>query len=285
MPIGETVVVNLGLDVGQVTDVVDVIATIDAVNTVDAKMGTGFDTQKIIDLPLNARNIVGLLGLQAGVAVSDKQSEFGREDGGQVNGARNDQQNIVLDGVNINRQEAGSSFEGALPTTLDSVQEFLVSTAGHGGAGARGSGAQVTLVTKSGSNEWHGTAYEFHRPTNTSSTPYFRTGRDAAGKPSANGASDPNVLKRNLFGGTLGGPILRDKLFIFGSYERQTDRSGASGSATVPTPAFLDGIIRYERTDGTFAVLTQGCDSMLARFSLIPWRRREFQCDRSERAA
>ena len=153
LPIGETVVVNLGLEVGQVTDVVDVIATIDAVNTVDAKMGTGFDTQRIIDLPLNARNIVGLLGLQAGVAVSDKNSEFGREDGGQVNGARNDQQNIVLDGVNINRQEAGSSFEGALPTTLDSVQEFLVSTAGHGGAGARGSGAQVTLVTKSGSNE------------------------------------------------------------------------------------------------------------------------------------
>ena len=261
LPIGETVVVNLALEVGQITDVVDVIATIDAVNTVDAKMGTGFDTQKIIDLPLNARNIVGLLGLQAGVAVSDTQGEFDREDGGQVNGARNDQQNIVLDGVNINRQEEGSSFEGALPTTLDSVQEFLVSTAGHGGVGARGSGAQVTLVTKSGSNEWHGTAYEFHRPTNTSSTPYFRTGR---------GNSDPNVLKRNLFGGTLGGPILRDKLFIFGSYERQTDRSGVSGDADIPTPEFLDGIIRYERTDGTFGVLTQGCDSMLARFSRIP---------------
>ena len=86
MPVGETVVVNLALEVGEVTDVVDVIATIEAINTVDAKVGGNFDTQKILDLPLNARNIVGLLGLQVGVQMSDKSGEFGRDDGGQVNG-------------------------------------------------------------------------------------------------------------------------------------------------------------------------------------------------------
>jgi len=118
-----------------VTDVVDVIASAEAVNTVDAKLGVGFDSRKIIDLPLNARNIVGLLGLQSGVTVSDVtelNNGTTRDDGGQVNGARNEQQNIVLDVVNINKQESGASFEGALPTTLDSIQEFIVQTAGSG---------------------------------------------------------------------------------------------------------------------------------------------------------
>jgi hypothetical protein len=139
-----------------VTDVVEVIATSETVNTVDAKLGVGFDQKKIIDLPLNARNIVGLLALQTGVTMSDKNINDldQRDSGGQVNGARNDQQNIVLDGVNINAQERGSALEGALPTTLDSVQEFIVQTAGYDGGGGRGSGAQIQLVTKSGSNAW-----------------------------------------------------------------------------------------------------------------------------------
>ena len=259
-PVGETVVVNLALEVGVITDVVDVIATAEAVNTVDAKLGVGFDTQKIIDLPLNARNIVGLLGLQAGVQVSDvrKNNNTGEEtdDGGQVNGARNDQQNIVLDGVNINRQEKGSSLEGALPTTIDSIQEFLVQTAGSGGTGARGSGGQVQLVTKSGSNEWHGSAYEFYRTTGTSARNYF--------------ASEPQQLIRHLPGGSLGGPILEDKLFIFGAYERQTDRSTTLASRNIPTPEFLDGIVRYERKDGSFATLTDGAGGQLENWTFIP---------------
>ncbi len=261
LPVGGTVVVNLPLEVGAVTDVVDVISSVGAVNTVDAKLGVAFDTQKIIDLPLNARNIVGLLGLQSGVTQSDQSGEFGRDDGGQVNGARNDQQNIVLDGVNINRQEAGSAFEGAIPTTLDSVQEFLVSTAGSGGTGARGSGAQVSLVTKSGSNQWHGSAYEYYRSQGTSATNYFLTGGTQG---------DPTRLIRNLPGGSFGGPIIKDKLFLFGAYERQTDRSATVATRTIPTPQFLDGIVRYERKDGSFAELTQGCGSMLERFSGIP---------------
>ena len=107
LPVGETVTLNLPLEVGEVTDVVDVIASAELVNTVDAKLGVGFDTQKIIDLPLNARNIVGLLGLQSGVTVSDKGGEFGRDDGGQVNGARNDQQNIARLAVDDGDQVLG----------------------------------------------------------------------------------------------------------------------------------------------------------------------------------
>jgi hypothetical protein len=237
--------------------VVDVIASAEVVNTVDAKLGVGFDSRKIIDLPLNARNIVGLLGLQSGVTVSDvtELNDSGtRDDGGQVNGARNDQQYIVLDGVNINKQESGASFEGALPTTLDSIQEFIVQTAGSGQA-ARGSGGQVQLVTRGGSNQWHGSAYEFYRTTGTSAKNYF--------------APEADVLIRHLPGGSFGGPIIKDKLFFFGAYERQTDRSSTLTTRDVPTPEFLDGIIRYERKDGTFGVLTDGPGGQLGKWTFV----------------
>jgi len=112
LPVGLTITLDLSLEVGAVTDVVDVTASAEAVNTENAQLGNAFDSKKILELPLNARNIVALLSLQTGVT----------EGSGEVNGARSDQQNIVLDGVDNNRQQAGSAFAGVLPTTLDSVQ-------------------------------------------------------------------------------------------------------------------------------------------------------------------
>lgn len=264
LPVNETVSLSLKLEIGALTDVVDVVASADVVNTTNAQLGVAFDEKKIIDLPLNARNIVGLLSLQAGVTVSDKSGEFDRDDGGQVNGARNDQQNIVLDGVNINAQERGAALEGALPTTLDSVQEFIVQTAGQSGGAGRGSGAQVQLVTKSGSNEWHGSLYEFYRTTGTSAANYF-------------GPVDPVTRKRkaaplirHLPGGSFGGPIVKDKFFIFGAYEHHSDRSATLETRTVPTPEFLNGQVRYQRRDGTFGTITDGPGGMLEQWTGIP---------------
>jgi len=256
LPVNETITMNVELEVGSLTDVVEVIAAADAVSTVDAKLGVGFDSKKILDLPLNARNIVNLLGLQAGVSLN-------QQDGGQVNGARADQQNIVLDGVNINRQEAGSAMAGALPTTLDSVQEFIVQTAGTDAAAGRGSGGQVQLVTRRGSNEWHGSAYEFYRTNGTSAANYFAP-KDATGK------KQVTPLIRNIPGGSLGGPLFKDRLFIFGAFERRTDRSGSLQSRTVPTVELLNGSLRYRRLDSTFGTITTGCGSMLEAWSTIP---------------
>src|SRR5205823_11189082 len=152
LPVNQTVTLNAKMEVGALSDIVEVTASAENVNTVNAQLGVGFDQKKIIDLPLDARNIVGLLSLQSGVQISNtfRQTDgTTRDDGGQVNGARNDQQNIVLDGVDVNAQLQGSAFQGALPTTLDSVQEFIVQTAGQGGQAARSSGAQVQLVTRS----------------------------------------------------------------------------------------------------------------------------------------
>ncbi|MBI4474052.1 MAG: carboxypeptidase regulatory-like domain-containing protein, partial [Acidobacteria bacterium] len=255
--VNETITFNIDLEVGAVSDVIEVVAAADAVSTVDAKLGVGFDQKKILDLPLNARNIVGLLGLQAGVNIN-------LQDGGQVNGARPDQQNIVLDGVNINRQEQGSAMQGALPTTLDSVQEFIVQTAGTDASSGRGSGGQVQLVTRRGSNEWHGSAYWFYRTNGTSAADYFAQRDSRTGKPQV------TPLIRNIPGGSIGGPVLKDKLFIFGAYERRTDRSGSLVTRNVPTPELLNGQLRYRRTDGTFGTITTGCGSMLEAWSGIP---------------
>jgi Carboxypeptidase regulatory-like domain len=262
LPVDQTITLNLPLEVGAVTDVVDVTASAEVVNTENAQLGAGFDSRKILDLPLNARNIVGLLSLQTGVSVDTGDSTTS----GYVNGARNDQQNIVLDGVDNNRQQAGSAFTGALPTTLDSVQEFIVQTSGQSATSSRSSGAQVQLVTKSGSNQFHGSAYEAYRSKVTTATPYF----------SGQATPKPGLI-RNIPGGSVGGPIVRNKLFFFGAYERRTDRSQSAQSRNVPNPTYLQGTLRYQRksaavkADGiAYGTITTGCGGMLEKITQVP---------------
>jgi hypothetical protein len=262
LPVGVTVTLNLSLEVGAVTDAVDVTASVEAVNTENAQLGNGFAAKQILDLPLNARNIVGLLSLQTGVSA----------DSGEVNGARSDQQNIVLDGVDNNRQQAGSAFSGVLPTTLDSVQEFIVQTSGTSASAARSSGAQVQLVTKSGSNQFHGSAYESYRSKVTTATSYFS--KDYGCPPEK--PCKPGLI-RQIPGGSIGGPIIKNKVFFFGAYERRTDRSQQTQSKTIPTPLLMTGVMRYQRTsaaakaDGNlYGIITQGCDGILGKITLIP---------------
>ena len=255
LPVNEVVTLDLALEIGEASADLDVIAAAPVLNTKNAQLGTGFDQRRILDLPLNARNIVGLLSLQTGVTLSDKAGEFARDDGGQVNGARNDQQNIVLDEISINQQERGAALEGAVPTTLDSVQEFLVETAGFDASGGRGSGAQVQLVTKGGGNQWHGSLYEYYRTTGTSARNYF--------------AKEATPLIRHLPGGSVGGPLHKNRVFFFGAYEYNSDRSATLETRMVPTPQFLDGIVRYQRRDGSFGILTDGPGGALERWTGI----------------
>ena len=123
-------------------------------------------------------------------------------------------------------------------------------------------------MTKSGSNQFHGSAYEFYRSTGMTATPYFNGGANPIPKP---------ALIRNVPGASFGGPILKNKLFFFGSFERHTDRSQTTVSRTVPTPSLMQGIIQYQRTAAAFAangqqygVITQGCGGDLEKITLIP---------------
>ena len=226
--------VDVQLEAGLETETVTVTGTTEApLNTSDATLGTAFENRRIEQLPLNARNVVGLLSLQTGVTRS-----------GYVNGGRADQANVLLDGVDVNEQQRGldvvtdEAFASVLRSTPDSLQEFRVVTSNANAEQGRSSGAQVSLVTKSGTNSFHGSLYEYHRNTVTTANDFFN---NKAGIPR------PQLL-RNIFGGSLGGPIKKDRIFFFGTYEGFREATATTVLREVPLPTLGQGIVRY-RTD------------------------------------
>jgi len=157
---------NMTMQVRGQTVMVEVTGTAPLVNTTDASLGHAFGAEKIENLPFEGRDPVGILSLQPGVvfiAPKGVVNEGTDSRGGAVNGARSDQTNVTLDGVDNNDQLLGLAFEGALRSTLDSLQEFRVTTSNSNADAGRSSGAQVSLVTKSGTNSLHGSAYEYNR--------------------------------------------------------------------------------------------------------------------------
>jgi hypothetical protein len=248
--------VDIQLEIGSLNETISVVSAIEApLNTTDATLGNAFETKRIEQLPLNARNVVGLLSLQPGVTRS-----------GYVNGGRSDQSNITLDGVDVNEQQNGldvvtnQAFASVLRVTPDSVQEFRVVTTNPNADTGRSSGAQVSLITKSGSNEFHGSLFEYHRNTVTTANDFFnnKAGRFVATDPQVISGQarvgDPRIprpaLLRNIFGGAIGGPIIKDRAFFFGTYEGFREATSSGGLQTVPLPHIAQGIIRYRTASG-----------------------------------
>lgn len=244
------------LEIGAVSEVVSISSATEApLNTTDATIGVAFETRRIEQLPLNARNVVGLLSLQPGVTRS-----------GYVNGGRADQSNITLDGVDVNEQQSGldvvtnQAFASVLRVTADSVQEFRVITTNPNADTGRSSGAQVSLITKSGSNEYHGSLFYYHRNTVTTANDFFnnKAGRFVAtdpqvlsGQARVGDAKLPRpALLRNIFGGSIGGPIIKDRAFFFGTYEGFREATSSGGLQVVPLPHVAQGIIRYRTASG-----------------------------------
>src|SRR5256714_2885069 len=160
---------NVQLEVGNVSETININASSEApINTSDATVGNTFTEHQILQLPLEARNVAGLLSLQPGVTFFgnvDQQGATSDYRNGSVNGGKSDQANVTLDGVDVNDQQQQTAFTSVLRVTLDSVQEFRVTTTNPNAEQGRSSGAQISLVTKSGTNEYHGSLYEFHRNT------------------------------------------------------------------------------------------------------------------------
>ncbi len=235
---------NVKLEIGTALQTVEVSAQAVALNTSDASIGNAFGENQVKQLPLEGRNVPDLLTLQAGVAYTGNRSDVNRDidtRSGAVNGARSDQSNITLDGVDVNDQVNGSAFTSVLPVTLDSIQEFRVTTTNANADQGRSSGAQVSLVTKSGTNTFHGSLYEYHRNTYTSANDYFvKLAELQSGQPNV-----PPKLIRNIFGGSVGGPILKDRFFFFVNYEGSRQREEASVLRIVPSDNLRQGMIRY----------------------------------------
>src|SRR4029077_15622380 len=209
--------VNATLEVGTTTEGIEVSAQSVAITTPGASLGVAFNENQVKELPLEGRNVPDLLSLQAGVLYTGNRSDINVDvdtRNGAVNGARSDQSNITLDGMPVN-DSGGHAFKSVLPVTLDSVQEFRVTTTNYNADQGGSSGAQVALVTKSGTNQFHGSAYEYHRNTYTSANDYFvKNAQLQAGQP-----NEAPKLIRNIFGSSFGGPIMKDRFYFFLNYE------------------------------------------------------------------
>jgi hypothetical protein len=235
------------METGQIVELLEITGEA-LINKVDATVGNPFSEVQIRQLPLEARNVVGLLSLQAGAVFLPENPEVGRDfdtRSGSVNGSRSDQSNVTLDGVDVNDSQFGYAYTSVLRTTLDSVQEFRVTTTSYGADQGRSSGAQVSLVTKRGSNDIHGSLYWYHRNTVTSANEYFlKRSQLESGEP-----NEPPKLLRNIFGASAGGPIVKNRLFIFGNYEGRRDASEESVLRSVPSMLFRHGYLQYTCTD------------------------------------
>jgi hypothetical protein len=234
---------NLTLEVASASTVVEVQAGAELVNTQDASIGNAFDSKQILNLPLEGRDPVGILSLQPGVSfVGGKTVDQSYDSrGGAVNGARSDQTNVTLDGVDNNDQNNGLAFQGALRSTLDSLEEFRVATSNSNADSGRSSGAQVSLVTKNGTNSFHGSLYEYNRSSAGQANDWFnKQAQLASGLP-----NKPGQLIRNTFGASVGGPLIKDKLFFFATYEGQRTRENLQVTRTVPSMLLRAGTIQY----------------------------------------
>ncbi len=250
---------NVRLKVGSASESITVTGEAPALNLVDASIGNPFNETQVKQIPLEGRSVPELLSLQAGVAYTgnrpdllDPKVKDQDSRSGSVNGARSDQSNISLDGVDVNDQSNGYAFTSVLPTTLDSVQEFRVTTSNYNADQGEGSGAQVALVTKSGTNSFHGSLYEYHRNTITSANDYFIKAAEAfTGQP-----NKADKLIRNIFGVSVGGPIQKDRLFFFANYEGTRQREEQSTVRAIPTPTLCQGLVEYADVNGGVTTLT-----------------------------
>lgn len=235
--------INASLKIGSAQETVTVSEQAPVINRTDATLGQTMGENAIANLPIHAENTVLLLSLQPGVVFNGENLLQDNYDtrAGSVNGERSDQNNITLDGVDNNDQFSGYAFNGILPTTPFSVEEFRVTTSNYGATQGRSAGAQISMVTKSGTNRFHGSLYEFNRNTAGEANDYFlKAAQELNGQ-----QNSPPKLVRNIFGGTLGGPFLKDRFFFFFNYEGQRQSLAGSATRTIPSATLRDGIIEY----------------------------------------
>ncbi len=231
---------DVPMEIGAMSETIEVTAVSSPINTTDASLGNVITGNQVQQLPLEARNVVGLLSLQAGATyIPNTTSDDPRN--GSVSGARADQSNVTLDGVDVNDPQFGTAYSSAVRVTLDSLQEFRVTTSNFGADSGRSSAAQVSLVTKSGTNSFRGSGYWQQRNTAWSSNEYFlKLSQLGQGLP-----SEAPKLDKKIYGGAVGGPIAKDRLFFFGNFERLKEVSETPVQRSVPSDTFRDGVMLY----------------------------------------
>ena len=238
----ETPALDRTLEVGAQTDQITVEAAAEVLQTQSSTLGTVVNSQAMSNMPLATRNYTQILGLEAGASSGvNNGSAFGKGTLDMaVNGAGIDQNNFQMDGVSVVNAFGDGTvadngiYVGIAIPSPDAIAEFKVQTSTYDASYGRNPGANVNIVTKSGSNAFHGSLFEYFRNEDLNATDFFQN---------AIGGGKQQVLKQNQFGGTIGGPLKKDKLFFFGSYQgtRQLNGVAAQGSSTTTLPPIPGG--------------------------------------------
>jgi hypothetical protein len=238
LTVGAQQVLNVSMRVGQVTEKIQITGEAPAVQLATSSLGATVGGNSIVEMPLNGRSWTDLAGLQPGVAAIETQIPFGvggrgnRGYGSQltISGARPQQNNYRLDGISLNDYAnggPGSVLGGNLG--VDAVEEFSVLTGNYSAEYGKTSGGVVNALSRSGTNQFHGSAYWFLRDEDFDARRFFDASRQS--------------FHRNQYGGSAGGPIRKDKTFVFGDYESIHYAEGVSGLKTVPSLAARNGLL------------------------------------------
>ena len=229
---------NVSLEVGGSSASVEVSASAEQVtlDTTDATVGNNFEVQFLNDLPVANRDSPSALFYQQPGVTLD----------GAVTGARVDQTNVTVDGLEVNDNATGQFGSIVANAPVDSVQEFRGVTAGALSSAGEGGGGQFELVTKSGTNQFHGALVEYHRDTDLEANDWFNNN---------NGTPRPPLI-RNQFGGNVGGPIMKDKLFFFFDYNGRRDTLSNLEDRTVPLDSYRGGTVSYVNNEGGVSPLS-----------------------------
>ena len=229
--------VDTPTDISAVLEVGDINETVNVrsnnaealLNTQDASVGNPFNSTQVTQLPTESRDVINLLTLQPGV------TRFG-----YVAGGRSDQANITLDGVDVNEAQTNNIFSPVLRLNAEAIEEFRVTTTNANASQGRSSGAQISLITKGGTNQFRGAVFLTGRRTQWTANDFFNNRA---------GVTRPK-FDRNIFGGAISGPVWKNRAFFFYSFEGERTTQGATALRTVSLPNLGQGIIRFRNTLG-----------------------------------
>lgn len=237
LEINTPVSVDISLEVGQTSEIVNVQGGPERLQTTNATIGNVVTHQAIESLPLNGRNPLTLVTLEPGVV---QRSYGGIGSGIHVNGSRDRAYNVTIDGIEANESSVPNLVSNLYRINPDNVQEFKVTTNNATAEEGRNSGASISIGTRSGTNEFHGTVFEFMRNTALNSNEFFVNAR---------GTEKPEI-KLHQFGAEVGGPIIKNRTFFFGSWQGQNTKftqpiDQTFGFPVIYTPSALAGKYRY----------------------------------------
>src|SRR2546427_3823087 len=251
LEVNTPLVINISLEVGGITETVEVAAVTEVLQTTNAAIGNVVERKAIVDLPLNGRNPLALITLEPGVV---QRSAGAAGSGIHVNGARDRAVNVTVDGIEANESSVPNPVSNLYRLNPDNVQEYKVTTNNATPEEGRNSGASVSAATRSGTNQFHGTVFEFVRNTALNANEFFA---------SAQGTPKPEI-KLHQFGFEAGGPIRKSKTFFFGSWQGQNTKFAQpidqtfGGIPRMYTPAALSGIFRYFVADPVNPLVLNG---------------------------